>query len=151
MNIQYRKAEREDFPKVAALFIEMLQTIYQKEDVEGYEEGYLDRFVESKEDWIIVAEENEEVVAFLSIEVHHEPKDYIYLDDFSVTTDYRGCGIGTKMLKQAEEYGKSLQLPSMFLHVEKENKKAYQLYTRIGYQIYEDQGNRLLMTKSIAD
>ena len=79
---------------MAALFIEMLQTIYQKEDVEGYEEGYLDRFVESKEDWIIVAEENEEVVAFLSIEVHHEPKDYIYLDDFSVTMLMNCSGYG---------------------------------------------------------
>ena len=37
-----RKAVKEDKEKIEDLFIQMLRSIYHKEDVTGYEEGYLD-------------------------------------------------------------------------------------------------------------
>ena len=42
--IEYRKAVENDRASIEALFIEMLQTIYHTDDVEGYEEGYLNRY-----------------------------------------------------------------------------------------------------------
>ena len=59
----------------------MLRTIYHTEDVEGYEDGYLDNFFSEDDDLIHVAELEKIVVAFLSIEVYKED-GYIYLDDF---------------------------------------------------------------------
>ena len=57
--IEYRKAVENDRASIEALFIEMLQTIYHTDDVEGYEEGYLNRYFSDHEDEVIVAVDNE--------------------------------------------------------------------------------------------
>ena len=44
MGYRIRKAISDDEQKIRELFIEMLQTIYHTEEVEGYESGYLDRY-----------------------------------------------------------------------------------------------------------
>ena len=44
MDFVYRKAKLSDSERIAELFEEMLRTIYHTKDVEGYEDGYLDRF-----------------------------------------------------------------------------------------------------------
>ena len=73
MGYTIRIAIPEDEQRIRELFIEMLQTIYHTEDVEGYEPGSLDRYWTKGEERILVAED-ESVVAYLSIEVHHEPE-----------------------------------------------------------------------------
>ena len=60
-----------------------------------------------KEDWICVAEYENDVVAFLSIEVHRD-EDYIYLDDLSVAEGCRNKGIGTKLIHAAEKYAEEI-------------------------------------------
>ena len=67
MDFLYRKAEKSDSERIAELFIEMLRTIYNTDDVEGYKSGYLDKYFSVGEDLIYVAELNKEVVAFLSV------------------------------------------------------------------------------------
>ena len=89
MKYSIRKAVQEDEHRIRELFIEMLQTIYHTEDVQGYDPGYLDRYWTNGEDIIFVAEDNE-VLAYLAVEVHQEDVDYVYLDDMSVTEKYRG-------------------------------------------------------------
>ena len=44
MKFEYRKAELSDSKRIAELFIEMLRTIYKTNDVDGYENGYLDKY-----------------------------------------------------------------------------------------------------------
>ena len=89
------------------------------------------------------------MIAFLSIEVHHEDKDYIYLDDLSVTRECRNMGIGTKLIKKAESYAKDIKIPAILFHVEKTNTDAMRLYERLGYQIFLDDENRYLLKKDI--
>ena len=148
MDIVYRKAEPADAGRIAELFLEMLRTVYHTDEVEGYEDGYLDKFFSEGEDLIYVAEHRTEIVAFLSVEVYREDK-YIYLDDFSVTAACRGNGVGTKMIRLAEEYAESAGIPAIVLHVEKTNEGAHQLYGKLGYRDHEDQGNRILMVKDL--
>ena len=92
MEYTIRKADRNDEKRIGELFIEMLQTIYNTTDVNGYEDGDLDHYFEDNENVIFVAESDNEVIGFLSVEVHREDRDYLYLDDFSVSTDCRGKG-----------------------------------------------------------
>lgn len=97
MGYRIRIAIPQDEQRIRELFTEMLQTIYHTEDVKGYESGYLNRYWTNGEERILVAED-ESVVAFLSIEVHHEQEaDYAYLDDLSVTERYRNIGIGSAL------------------------------------------------------
>ena len=145
MKYRIRTATPEDEQRICELFIEMLQTVYHTEDVEGYEPGCLDRYWIKSDERILVAED-ESVVAYLSVEVHHEPEtDYIYLDDLSVTKDYRNLGIGSALIHEAEAYARDIGIQHILFHVEKSNTEALRLYERLGYKIYRDDGNRYMM------
>ena len=146
MTYSIRKAVQEDEQRILELFIEMLQTIYHTEEVQGYEPGYLDRYWKNGEDTILVAEDDD-VIAYLAVEVHREDVDYIYLDDLSVTEKKRGNGIGTSLIHKAEEYAMELGIADILFHVEKNNKSAFRLYERLGYKIFRDYGNRYLMKR----
>lgn len=150
MKYKIRTAVPADESRIRELFLEMLRTIYHKDDVEGFQDGDLDRFWAGDEDRIYVAE-NDEVIGFLSVEVHHDPVTYIYLDDFSVTGSCRNQGIGTALIRAAESYAKEHGIPAVLLHVEKTNKSARRFYERYGYEIFRDDGNRDLMKKDIPD
>ena len=126
----------------------MLRTIYHTEDVTGNEDGYPDRFFSESDDLIYVAEQRKEVEAFLSIEVYRED-GYIYLDDFSVTAEYRDKGIGTKLVSMAEDYSGSIGVSAIVLHVEKTNERAHRFYRKLGYSDHEDQGKRIMMVKEL--
>ena len=143
-----RKAKSSDTIRIEELFVEMLKAIYHKDDAEGYEVGYLEKFFSDKGDWICVAEHENDVVAFLSIEVYSD-EDYIYLDDLSVAEEYRNKGIGTALILAAEKYAKEIGITKIVFHVEKENKDAYRLYLRLGYSEDADEGNRIRMNKSV--
>ena len=147
MEYRIRKAIPEDEQRIRELFIEMLQTIYHTEDVEGYEFGCLDRYWTNGEERILVAEDGS-VVAYLSIEVHHEPDaDFIYLDDLSVTESYRGLGIGSALINEAEVYAQEIGIHHILIHIEKYNTEAFRLYEKLGYKVFRDDGNRYMMKK----
>ncbi len=146
---EIRKAVPKDERKIRELFEEMLRAIYRTDNVDGYENGYLDKFWNNGEDQIYVAEDSK-VMAFLSVEVYREPEEYIYLDDFSVAEAYKNKGIGTELILKVESYAKELRIPAIVFHVEKTNESALRLYERLGYSIYRDDVNRYLMRKNIS-
>ena len=148
MDYVLRKAISTDTIRIEELFIEMLKAIYHTNDVEGYEAGYLDKFFLNQEDWICVAEYENDVVAFLSIEVHRD-EDHIYLDDFSVAERFRNKGIGTKLIHAAEKYADEIGVTKIVFHVEKANEDAYRLYSKLGYSEDVDEGSRIRMNKSV--
>jgi len=139
----------EDAPRINDLFVEMLQTIYQKPDVSSYESGDLDRFFCGQGDWICVAEAEGQVIAFLSMEEHPEQGGFVYLDDFSVSRDYRNCGIGSELLRTAERYARERGVSALVLHIEKSNLSACRLYKRFGFEMMKDEGCRLRMIKQL--
>ena len=148
MDYVLRKAEAVDTIRIEELFIEMLQAIYHTDDVKGYGTVYLDKFFSDKEDWICVAEYENDVVAFLSIEVYMY-EDYIYLDDLSVTEGCRNQGIGTELIHTAEKYAGEIGITKIIFHVEKANEDAYRLYSRLGYSEDTYEGSRIRMSKSV--
>ena len=148
MNYIIRQAVKSDEKRIWELYREMLKTIYHTEDVEGYKAGDLDRFWAGDENRIFVAEDGT-LVGFLSLEVHHEDIDYIYLDDLAVTRGYRNRGIGSVLLKAAEAYARKIKIFKLCLHVEKTNLPARHFYEDAGYAIYRDDGQKFLMNKEI--
>lgn len=145
-----REANANDADRINELFIQMLQTIYEREDVEGYEEGYLDKFFESGSDLIYVAKADDLIIGFLSVEGHFEEKTpFIYLDDFSVAGEHRGNGVGTKLLRMAEKYAAEHDFENIFLHVEASNVQARRLYEKFGYEEYETSAGRIKMRKRL--
>ena len=149
MNITYRRAVKEDFESINALFMEMLRTIYGKQDVDGYKQEDMEYYFDGGESWVCVAEAEGAVVGFLAIEVHHEEFDYLYYDDFSVSAAYRSKGIGAELLQRAEDYAKALGIEKTCLHVEKENTRAFRFYEKHGFAPLRDDGTRLLLGKQL--
>ena len=151
MKYRIRTAVPSDEEKIRELFLEMLRTIYRTEDVKGYPDGYLDRFLGKSADRIYIADAGGESVGFLSVEVHHDPVGHIYLDDFSVTAAYRNKGIGSALICAAEAYAGETGSRAVILHVEKANPAAMRFYRRAGYSVFRDDGNRFLLIKDIED
>ena len=150
MEYKIRTAVPADERKIRELFLEMLRTIYHTDDVKGYGDEALDRFWSESQDRIYVAEDVQ-VIAFLSVEVHHDPVDHIYLDDFSVTAACRNKGIGSALIRAAEAYANRIGSRAVLLHVEKTNISAMRFYERLGYSIFRDDVNRFLLKKDIED
>ena len=149
MNVQYRKAVKEDFTRINELFMEVLRSIYEKEDVEGLKDGDLDYYFAGKEDWICVAEIDGRIEGFLSIEVHREEENFLYYDDFNVNKAYRSQGIGSALMDKAEEYCRSIGFSSIVLHVEETNTKARKLYDNRGFTLLRKDGTRLCLIKHL--
>ena len=148
-DITIRRAEKSDEAAINTLFAEMLRTIHGTSEESGYEDGYLDRYFDGSGDVIFVVEDEGRVTAFISLQIHSDPFEYVYIDDFSVTEDHRCRGIGTTLLAEAEEYARNMGVTGIALHVEKSNLRAAGLYTRNGYRSFRDDGNRSLFTKDL--
>lgn len=144
----YAVAQPSDIARISELFVEMLCTVYRTDSQDGYAPHALDHYF-GGEDKILTAVDGGKIVAFLSVEMHRENINYLYLDDFSVTADYRNRGIGTALLARAEAYAREKALGEVYLHVEQSNACAMRLYQRLGFSVREVQGSRFLMVKPI--
>ena len=156
MNIKFRKSIKEDIPFINELFIEMVKTVNEKMISEGikpyenldsgYEKGYLDNFYLNDDKVIFVALDNEKIIGFISV---CNEKEYIYLDDYSVSEKYRGKKIGSKLMEMAFEHALYLGIYDILTHVESANKSSIAFYTKKGFDIVEMQGHRLLIKKNL--
>jgi len=143
-----QKACPEDKADIYRLFCEMLRDIYGK-DAPHYDDSFLDKYFSGGADLILLAKEGEKTVAFLSIEEHREEQDYFYLDDFCVESSFRGRGIGTMLLRKAEEIASERQIRLIVLHVELSNKRAAKLYASLGYEEFGASDSRIRMIKRL--
>lgn len=146
-----RKALESDKERIEELFTEMLKSIYGVEAPGGYESGYLDRFLSGGDDCIYVAESGGAVMGYISVEVHDEEEKFLYLDDLSVSERFRGCGIGSALIKRAEAYAAEINAEYTALHAESSNSPAIRLYERLGYKKYRNDGKRIFMRRDTAE
>jgi len=58
MSLIYGKAQSGDFDRLNELFIEMLRTIYNSEQVDGYAKGDMDRFFDGRDEWVCLDSSN---------------------------------------------------------------------------------------------
>ena len=157
-NVIFRRSVKEDIPFINALFIEMVKTVNARmrdagtepytELENGFEDNYPDRFYIDDENLIFVAEYNGRVIGFLSVNRYKE-SGYIYLDDFCVSAEYRGKGIGSELIQMAVAFAKEQQIGLILTHVESANKASIVFYKNRGFQLAEVQGHRLLIRKAI--
>lgn len=81
--------------------------------------------------FLYAAKTSAEIVALVGIRILNDPfdtKPYAIINNLVVEEDYRGMGIGTDVLEQAEKIAKKNKASSVIVHVLKSNKKAKKLY-----------------------
>ncbi len=74
-----------------------------------------------------------EIVGFSLVRPTHG-EDNGHLWEFGISPDYQGRGFGKKLLQLTMNSCVGLGLKSMSLGVDPENKPAYELYTKLGFE-----------------
>ena len=156
MNIKYRRSIPEDNPTINELFIEMIKTINERmindgvepytELEKGYEDGYLDTFYVNDNRVIFVADANGVVIGYLSTVAYD---NYLYLDDYCVSEKFRGYGIGSALIKTAENFAREKGLDEVHLHVQTANHESREFYSRKGYEYISEEEKRMLLGKKV--
>lgn len=152
MNYQIRKAIKDDFPEINKLFLEMenyIDKIRISNNLEsvkssGYEDGYLDSFINDSNRYLYVTTDNDLVVGYISF-VAYKSDNYIYIDDFSITENYKRKGIGNNFLKLVIDKAKELNITKIRLHVFSYNTNALSFYNKYKFKEIENNNNRLMM------
>jgi ribosomal protein S18 acetylase RimI-like enzyme len=62
----------------------------------------------------------------------------LFISKAYVDVKYRGKGFGKRILKEMVEYGRSSGLKTAYLHVNKSNKLAIDVYTAMGFRVTEE-------------
>jgi len=160
-SVNIRLATLNDISRINELFIQMIKYVNEQnkksgkevnEELfkDGYEDGFLEKYLASSDKFILVAEIDSKVVGYLSCEEKNNDEDlFIYLDDFCVDSNFRGYGIGTRLVEYADEYAQNNNFGSLKLHVENENSNSIRFYTNLGFQPLSSDEHRTLMQKEV--
>ncbi len=141
MKIDYSliKAEKNDFEFIKSA---KLNTIFdyaknisanEKEKIINYVKKFTEKYLN---DYKIIVSKNVKCGVLLV----REFEKGMLLDEIYLLENYRGIGIGSDIIKK--EISK---YDNIFLFVYKDNFRAVSLYTKLGFVIYEDKGERYLM------
>lgn len=153
MNLIIRNIKTEEYPLLKdylydAIFIPQGvkppdKSIINNEDLQVY----IKDFGSKKDDICFLAEMNHEIVGAVWIRMMN---DYGHIDDqtpslaISVKKEYRGLGIGTKLMETMLVSVKHHGYQSVSLSVQKANP-AVHLYQRLGFQIIKENEEEYLM------
>ncbi len=108
---------------------------------------YIERFGELKDDRGLVAEVDGKIVGAVWIRIMN---DYGHIDDetpslaISLYKEYRGCGIGTALMKEILALLKEHGYKRGSLSVQKANY-AVKLYQKVGFEIVRDNEEEYIM------
>ena len=93
---------------------------------------------------MFVTEVEEEVVGFINVQFEHESQmyisslvDYAYNSDIVVLQAYRGRGLGTMLLQQAEAFARQQGATFLKIGVLARNQQAADVYQHAGFRPYE--------------
>ena len=160
-NFNIRLATPNDIKRINELFIQMIQYVNEQNKKsgkevneerfkDGYDDGFLEEYLARPDKFILVADIDSKVVGYLSCEEKNdEETPFIYLDDFCVDSNYRGLGIGTKLISSADEYASNNNFENLRLHVENENLGSVRFYNNLGFQPLSSDEHRTLMQKPV--
>ena len=71
-------------------------------------------------------------------------QEEFYVDSIAVPASQRGGGIGTKLLRAAEERAAAMGKSKMSLHVVGDNEGGIRLYGRLGYRTAKREAGLLI-------
>ena len=102
-------------------------------------EEQLKELIANKE--IFVARFENEIVAYVTTKIVEKTnpsmryRKQISIEAICVDENFRGKGIGTKLLENVKEFGKQNGCTDMYLTVNEENENAINLYEKFGFRV----------------
>ena len=124
--IPIRFEVQEDYNKLAGKKIKITEEGVKKEFKHAL----------SKKGILLVAEENGELVGFLTATIVDNITRFIgYIDDLAVTKKYRNKGYATQLMNKFEAEMKKKGVKTLKLGVKTNNEEAIRLYKKQGFKI----------------
>ena len=109
---------------------------------------WIDKTYKNKLKDILVAEDKGKIVSFLLYIYRPKGKvfaeNYFYIEDLFVTPEYRGRGIGKKLMNLVEEEAKKRGIKKLRLSSKVKNTPANTLYKGLGYKVEQYDWNKML-------
>ena len=105
-------------------------------DVEGMIKEF--KKLQNNEDYKFVsAIDKDKLIGFCSVVINHDivekQKPIIMLWNVRVAPEYRGKGVGKKIMNYIEEFGKERGVDFIFLGYDNDNQDARKFYKKLGY------------------
>ena len=108
---------------------------------------YISDFGKQKDDYCFIAEVDEKIVGAVWVRIMN---DYGHIDNetpsfaISLYKEYRGCGIGTALMKHMLSSLKQMGYKKASLAVQKENY-ALKMYLKVGFKIFDENDEEFIM------
>lgn len=141
MNINIRRATLEDVNELVKLSIELGEynahhsndrKKFFQDDWETYYKEETVAFLNKPDSAVFVAEIDNLVVGCISV-FYSSQTGYSHIDEFIVTQNQRGSGIGKKLMSEAEKYLKQFDAP-IKIEVYDWNKDTIKFYMKNGFE-----------------
>lgn len=148
-DVTVRLATTEDVPGIMPIFAQAVDyhaaidpEVYTDADMNAFEQSVRDQL--TKDNWkIFVAELNNKIVGFLTLQMRSDRRQYGNVADvdgrvdcLAVDKNCRQMGIGTKLMTATETYLKNNGIFEMRLTVSVHNLAAIKCYEKMGMKNY---------------
>lgn len=138
--IEISKINKEDLSDLSGLFEELSgkQTDYQKM-TKSFE------WIDNNEDYIILGAKNQaklvgSLMGIICHDIVGECKPFMVIENVIVAGNYRGQGIGRKLMSEIERVAKERDCYYIMFVSGAQRKEAHQFYEALGYRLNEVQG-----------
>ncbi len=135
MDIVIREIEEKDYPAVTTLFInEILGNNKTIDDYSDYVVLFFNTIKNDKNYKTFVALLNNNVIGFIStVTMFWVASGCMFIQCIAVKNEYQNKGIGTKLLKQTEDYAKAKGITGTGLQSGVQRTAAHAFYEHNGY------------------
>lgn len=146
MIIRYAKLNDYDqmskiFKQVDELHSDFHPEIFNQLEFDARTIDYIDSIIKDSKSRLIVAEENGKIIGLAKSDIVSSPdvslfvkRDYIDISTIVVDEQYRGRGVGQKLLDRIYEWAKEVNISEVELSVFSFNETAVKFYENNGFK-----------------
>ncbi len=150
MEIQLRKANESDLPRLVDLWMEMMGQHHEFEPrmeltalAPSAYRSYLLLHLRSPKSLVALIEDGEKVQGFCCAYVCNnlpmfKPSEFGYLSDIYVAPDLQRQGVGTQLLDYVSDWLKGVGITCLQLQVYRKNEKGRRFWEKKGFEPYFD-------------
>ncbi len=149
MAVGIRKATKKDMGAIVKIWIALMdfhkpfgRKMYQfKPNYAALYQKFLKKQLSSGKAAVFVAQDKRKIIWYLMVDEEKLPPIYIFdkeafVSDLFVKGSYRGKGIGTRLIGEAEKWGKTRKCHWLGIRSHVRNRRAINVYRQSGMQAH---------------
>ncbi|MFH1832608.1 MAG: GNAT family N-acetyltransferase [Candidatus Levyibacteriota bacterium] len=130
-----RTAKDTDYQQIVKLYNDFVgEDRYSKKDNDSFH-----KVLRSRSNFIFVAQDKNNLVGFATFSIRNVTRykrPIAELDEMYVDTNYRGKGIGKRLMSEVEKQAKKLNCYRLYIESQYKHTLGHKLYESLGYKNY---------------